>query len=468
MDVKEKVRNFPDSAGVYLMKDRKGEVIYVGKAASLKKRVSSYFRERPFSPRLAALIENIADIGYIPTTDEAQALLFEAALIKSRQPRYNVALRDDKNYPLLKLTLNEKYPRLLIARTKKADGSVYFGPYTSAKLLRQALSFLRCVFPLRVCRRMPKTACLNYYLRQCIAPCIDKTDPERYSEIVNQLIMFLEGGRPELLRQLEKRMSEASKEKRYEEAARIRDQIRALTQFIVARGQAPGARGQLEALKEILNLGMGPERIEAFDVSNISGKEAVGSMVVFVDGTPYKNGYRKFRIKEVRGIDDYGMMKEIVRRRYQKLIDEKQPLPGLIIIDGGRGHLSSAKEELDKLGLTDVPVMSIAKEFEHIFVPTKTDPIKLPANSPALYLIQSVRDEAHRFAIGYHKKLRSRLTEISVLDDIRGIGPQRKRALLKYFGSVDGMKKANKADLLKIKGVNKQLAEKIKQSITRG
>lgn len=465
MGIKEKIKNLPDSAGVYLMKGKNGDMIYIGKAASLKKRVASYFRERQASLRLKALIDNIEDIDYIATGNEAEALLLEAALIKSNHPKYNVALRDDKNYPLLKLTLNEKFPRLVITRKRRPDGAGYFGPFTEAKLLRQALAFLRRVFPLRTCKTMPKTVCLNYYLRQCLAPCADKVDKERYGEIVNQLVMFLEGRRPELLKELEKRMMKASKEKRYEEAARLRDQIRALTQFIYIPQGKQEAGNQLSAVREILNLKREPKRIEAFDVSNISGKEAVGSMVAFLDGMPYKNGYRKFRIKEAGGIDDYKMMKEIIRRRYHKLIEEKQPLPDLIVIDGGKGHLSGAKEELDRLDLKDVPIMSIAKEFEHIFVPERQEPIKLPVNSSVLYLIQRIRDEAHRFAIGYHKTLRGRLTEISILDDIKGIGPKKKIALIKRFGSIGGIKKADKQDLLKVKGIDKRLADEIKRHL---
>lgn len=464
MDIKEKVKKLPDSPGVYLMKGSSGEVIYVGKAASLKKRVASYFRGGMVSARLAALIGNINDIEYISTGSEAQALLLEAALIKSKRPKYNIALRDDKNYPLLKLTLYEEYPRLLITRIKKNDGAMYFGPYTEAKLLRKALAFLRQAFPLRACKALPKSLCLNFYLKQCLGPCVGGVSENKYKHILNQLIIFLEGGRPELLRQLREEMEKAAKEKRYEEACRLRDQIRSLTQFAAGHKSA-GETDQLTALKEALNLKKEPVIIEAFDASNMSGREAAGSMVTFKNGRPYKNGYRKFRIREVNGIDDYAMIKEIVRRRCQKLIEEKQTPPDLIIIDGGKGHLSSAKEVLEGLGLGDIPVMAIAKEFEHIFIPERQAPIKLPGNSLALYLIQRVRDEAHRFAIGYHKALRAESMEKSALDDIKGIGPKRKEALIKHFGSVEGIKKATKNDLMRVKGMNKYIAEEIKRLI---
>lgn len=465
MDVKKKIGDLPDSAGVYLMKGPNGEIIYIGKAASLKKRVASYFRQRPISGRLQALIGNIKDVEYIATANEAEALLLESGLIKSHHPKYNVALRDDKRYPLLKLTLNEKFPRLFITRMKKDDGARYFGPFTEAKLLRQALGFLRRAFPLRTCRTMPKTACLDYHLRQCLAPCVAKVDTQRYSDIINQLITFLKGKKQGLLKQLEERMAAASKAKRYEEAAGLRDQIRALTSTIAISKKRQDVNGQLAALKEIIRLKQEPRRVEAFDVSNISGKEAVGSMVSFLNGKPYKNGYRKFKIRQVKGIDDYGMMREIVHRRYENLIEQKEPSPDLIIIDGGKGHLSSVKDMLEKLGLENIPVMSIAKEFEHIFLPGKQEPIKLQPNSLVLYLIQRIRDEAHRFAIEYHRRLRGKLISTSGLDSIKGIGPKKKTALIKHFGSVEEIKRSRKVDLLQVKGINKRLAGEIKRVI---
>ncbi len=463
MDIKEKIKQLPNSAGVYLMKDKGGEIIYIGKAASLKNRVASYFRQRPLSGRLQALVDNINAIEYIATANEAEALLLENALIKSRRPKYNVSLRDDKNYPLLKLTLNEKFPRLFITRKKKEDGARYFGPFTEAKLLRQAVAFLRRVFPLMTCKKMPGAVCLNYYLKLCLAPCAGKVAAAGYNEIVKELVMFLEGKRPKLIKQLEEKMALASKEKRYEDAGRIRDQIRALASAVLKPQTRGDITGQLAVLKEILHLKKEPRKIEAFDISNISGREAVGSMVTFSNGRPYKSGYRKFKIKGVSGIDDYGMMREILRRRYENLIEEKKPAPDLIIIDGGRGHLSSARDELKKIGLQDSPIMAIAKEFEHIYLPGEAEPIKLPSDSLALHLLEHIRDEAHRFAIGYHKALRAKLTSLSALDNIKGIGPKRKAALIRQFGSVEGIRRANKTDLLQVKGINKRLAEEVKR-----
>jgi len=377
-----------------------------------------------------------------------------------------VALRDDKSYPFLKLTTNEKFPRLFITRIRKADGARYFGPYTEARLLRQAVTFLKWVFPLRVCKTMPKTACLNLYLKQCLAPCIERVNKKGYDEVVDQLTMFLEGRRPELLKHIEKKMIEASKDKGFEEAARLRDQLKALTQAIVIPKQEEDETGELEALKEILRLKRLPQRIEAFDCSNISGKEAVGSMVTFLNGKPHKSGYRRFKIKTVAGVDDYQMMREIIRRRYQHLIQERKHPPDFIVIDGGKGHLSSAQDELKKLDIHNIPMIGIAKEFEHIYVPGRAAPIKLTPSSYVLHLIQRIRDEAHRFAIEYHKGLRSKLTSVSELDGIRGVGQKRKIALIKHFGSVGGIKGATTSDLMDVKGINESVAERVKEALS--
>ena len=276
--------------------------------------------------------------------------------------------------------------------------------------------------------------------------------------------MFLEGKRPALVRDLEREMADLSEKRRYEEAGRVRDQILALSVTIPQAGPA-AAGDQLEALMRVLHLPRLPRMIEAFDISNISGTSAVGSLVVFKDGKPHKDGYKRFKIRDVTGIDDYRMMREIVSRRYQGVIGRGETLPELIIIDGGKGHLSSAREELIKLGLTGIPVISIAKEFEQIFVPERHVPIKLPAGSPGLVLVQRVRDEAHRFAITYHKNLRSAALSSSVLDDIKGVGTTRKIALLKHFGSVEGVKRATTANLQQVKGIDRALASEIKKRV---
>jgi excinuclease ABC subunit C len=384
MDIKKKIEALPDGPGVYLMKDKDAGIIYIGKTGSLKNRVRSYFNKGPHSYKTGILAANVADIDYIPTGSEEEALLLEAALVKEKQPRFNVMLKDDKRYPLLKLTMNERFPRLVIARKKKSDGAMYFGPYTNAKLLRKALGLMRRIFPLRVCGIMPPTPCLNYHIGQCIAPCLEGTNPARYRNTVGDLMLFLKGRKKELLVNLSKRMREASKNKAFEEAARLRDQIRAL-----------GSVGRKAGL-------FSADRIEGFDISDISGKEAVGSMVSFLNGKPDKSNYRRFRIKTVFAIDDYKMMQEVIRRRYKRLLRENGPIPAMIIIDGGKGHVNAAKAVLAELHLDNIKLFGIAKKEDRIFSSKGEEHIAGELKT----IIQRVRDEAHRFAQGYHHILR--------------------------------------------------------------
>ncbi|MCM8761367.1 MAG: excinuclease ABC subunit UvrC, partial [Candidatus Omnitrophica bacterium] len=338
MDKEYKIRELPDSPGVYLMKGEGGEVLYVGKASNLRKRVSSYFyKSRNLAERLRMMVSRIADITYIPTSTEAEALIYENSLIKQLSPKYNVALRDDKSYPRLKLTVNEKFPRLLITRRKQDDGALYYGPYTSARLLREAVISLKQIFPLRSCNRMPKNPCLNYHINQCLAPCAGKIDQAHYADIVAELRLFLEGKMQELLKFLTARMMEASRREDFEEAASLRKRIEA---FRSMKEHAVIYRpvDEVEELRNMLGLSSTIDTIEAFDVSNIMGAEAVGSLVCFYKGRPKKSSYRRFRIKTVTAIDDYSMMREIVRRRYSRQLEEKANLPDLIVIDGGKGH----------------------------------------------------------------------------------------------------------------------------------
>lgn len=479
MDVKEKIENIPSAAGVYFFKDKDGQLIYIGKASSIRKRLKNHFK-KDAAGRQRALIESSCDVDYILTPDESTALLLEAALIKRYNPRYNVALRDDKSYPRLKLTLNEEYPRLFITRKLKNDGSVYFGPYTNAKLLRKALMFMRRVFPLRTCRVIPKRTCLNFHMGQCLAPCIDKSKKQEYLKVVEELRLFLDGEQDQLISSLTEQMKVASENKDYEKAGTIRDRIKALS-LVTAQPQqglsAPPAivppietfkkkpylhpSLQIEQLKAILNLPEAPSVIEAFDISNISGKEAVGSMIYFKDGKPDNDHYRKFKIKTVKVIDDYSMMREIVSRRYTRLLAEGLALPGLIIIDGGKGHLQAAKKELNRLGLWKIPVISIAKNPDRIYISKDKEPIMLGNFEAALLLVQRIRDEAHRFAIGYHRLLRRKQTSASELDNIEGVGPKRKAYLIRHFGSLDEIKMADIEDLKKVEFVSEKEAKAI-------
>jgi excinuclease ABC subunit C len=408
MDLKAKVKSLPALPGVYMMKDRDGVVLYVGKAGNLRKRVSSYFYpNRRMNERIDRLVSLIEDVEYMVTSTEAEALIYENSLIKQLEPKYNVALRDDKSYPMLKLTVNEKFPRIFITRRKQDDGAIYYGPYANAKLLKEAILILRQIFPLRTCAKMPKNVCLNYHIKQCVAPCAGKVTDEEYAGIVLELKLFLEGKRTELLKLLTQKMTAASRKEEFEQAAHLRARIEALS-TIGHDSVSYKPLGQIEELRTVLGIEKPLEIIEGFDVSNIMGKEAVGSMVHFFKGRPKKNEYRKFKISTVSGVDDYAMMREIVGRRYSRLLQEKKAMPDLILIDGGKGHLAAAVGELEKLGLSGIPTIGIAKEFEHIFVKDKKDPLILPKESKALHLLQRVRDEAHRFAISYHRVLRSK------------------------------------------------------------
>jgi excinuclease ABC subunit C len=405
MDIKEKIKALPASPGVYLMRSSSGEVIYVGKAINLRKRVSSYFRSKARLPgRTAVMAQQVADVEYIQASTEAEALIYENSLIKEYRPKYNVALKDGKSYPMLKLTLSDRFPRLSITRQKSADGTAYYGPYADAKLLRKALIFLQETFPLRKCAKPGKKVCLNYHIKQCLGPCEGLVDEEHYNNMVTELKFFLAGKRSELLDFLSKRMARAAAAEAFEEAAKIKARIEALGAVKDSRIKyGPGSES--EELKKLLGAKGPLDTIEAFDISNIRGQAAVGSMIYFRRGKPDKNEYRRFRIKTVDGIDDYAMMREIVRRRYARALKESKKLPDAIIIDGGKGHLFAALEELKALGIDDIPVAGIAKEFEHIYVRDKKEPIILPKESKALHLLQRMRDEAHRFAISYHKRL---------------------------------------------------------------
>jgi len=481
----KRLKDLPDAPGVYIFKDVHRRVLYVGKATSLRKRVGSYVHAPAgISPRIAKLIASIAEVDVRPTGSEAEALLLESQLIKDHQPKYNVAYRDDKSYPLLKLT-HEPFPRLIFTRGRKPDGARYFGPYADAGLLRSALQFMRRVFPLRTCRTFPKTPCLEYHLGQCLAPCVGYIDAAAYQRIVEDLIAFLEGKRDHLLRDLSRRMEHAARRQRFEEAARLRDQIQALTSVIVAKEKSSLA-GPLEQLQLALKLPGLPRRIEAFDLSNIFGTFAVGSMVVFKDGQPFKAHYRRFKIETVRGIsahpskagggsapraerwggDDYQMMREVIRRRYSGQLSTELPQPDLILVDGGKGQLHAALEELTALHRAG-PILGLAKQHEEIFVPDQREPIVLLPTSPVLHLVQHIRDEAHRFAIAYHRRLRSKPIQASALDEIPGIGPQRKAALLAHFGSVARLSKAEPAEVAKVAKISPQHAEALLRELRK-
>ena len=405
MDIKKKLENIPNTPGVYFFIDEKGKALYIGKAGNLRKRVSSYFQKKYIDPRIERMISSIRDIDYMATSSSAEALIYESFLIKKEKPKYNIALKDDKSYPYLKLTVKEKYPRLFITREIKKDGSSYYGPYTNVKLLRQALSMMKRVFPLRVCNTLPKKPCLNYHIGQCPGPCVNKDIEMSYRVAVNDAKLFLSGKKKTLIKRLSERMDRFSKDQEYETALKIRDQLEALSVVVGESRLSLPMDKDLKELKDVLHLKSIPARIEAFDISNISGQDSVGSMITFFNAKPYKDGYRKYKIRTVGSIDDYAMIREVVRRRYRRLLEEKKNMPDLILIDGGRGHLNVALGELKSLGLK-IPVISIAKKKEEIFTKDSESPLDISHRSKAFKLIQRIRDDAHRFAISYHKLLR--------------------------------------------------------------
>ncbi|MFC1674641.1 GIY-YIG nuclease family protein [Candidatus Omnitrophota bacterium] len=412
--IKRKVKAIPESCGVYIFKDRRGRILYIGKAKSLKKRVKSYFT-RDLSSKTQVLVSKTAGIEYRVTRSEHQARMLEASLVRELQPHYNIDLKDDKSFPVVRFS-GEKFPLVSICRThslKGAQGEVYLGPFTDAKALRSTLKAMRRVFGFRSCKSLPKKPCLYYRLKLCPAPCIGKISAMAYGETMKQIQLFLESKYEDLIDRLSARMQRAARAHRFEEAGRIRDQIRTLSVagetggkfWRQTKGVRSGCRTEVEDLKRLLRLKRLPLRIEAFDISNISGKEACGSMVSFYLGSPDKDNYRRFRIKTVHSVDDYAMLREVIFRRYFRVARERLILADLALIDGGRAHLLTAAGQIKGLGLK-IPVASIAKEKENIYILAKSTPIRLKNDTPALNLIRRIRDEAHRFAIKYHHLLR--------------------------------------------------------------
>ena len=472
MNVKDSLQSFvrssPQTPGVYIIRDKKGKAIYIGKARSLRARLKSHFSPSYHPDFKETLIRRDATkIDLIETATEAEALLLESSLVKEHRPKYNKELKDDKSYPFLKIT-SEKFPRLLVVRGRKSDGSRYFGPYTNVSLLRQAVSLLRRLFPMRTCSPMPEKVCLMFHIGQCRGPCVGHQSEKEYGQMVKELILFLDGKRDALVRTLTRRMQDASKDRHYERAKTFRDQIAALS--VVSSGTPRPLEKQavLAELCKILDLSRHPSRIEAFDISNIHGQNPVGSLVVFENGQPKSSDYRLFKIKTVEGINDYEMMREVVRRRYERLLSEKRDLPDLILIDGGRGHLSSACEELDSLNLADLDVISIAKQHEHLFKPNRQNPYVLPQDSPVLQLVRHIRDEAHRFAITFYRKLHRKKMVWSELDVIPGVGPKRKKALIKVFKTLSAMKKSSLEEFLQVEGIDEKTAKNIEAHLKKG
>lgn len=446
------LNHLPHSPGVYLMRDHQSKIIYIGKANDLRKRVSSYFQKIARDAKIDTLVSFVREIDFIPAASERDSLLLEQKLIRKFQPLYNTMWRDDKSYPYIKLT-SEDYPRLILTRQKKNDGGRYFGPYPNVSMVKKLLRMLwrKKMLPLRLCRfpfeekeiaaegGLEKTqpamyrkvkSCIYLHTGQCPAPCVGRISKEDYGEIARNAELFFEGDYGKLKQVLEKEMKSASENLNYEKAALLRDQVTALDhlaeRIMIRKVDEQSIAAQIEKsrairdLQEKLHLPSPPMRIEAFDISNIQSTEPVGSMVVFESAGPLKSDYRKFKIKTVQGQDDFAMMGEVVYRRYRRILREGKKLPDLVVIDGGKGQLSAAMESLQKLKsesdasrsslIGSMRVISLAKQNEEIFLPKTSEPIVLPKNSQALHILQAIRDEAHRFAVTFHRLRRTKAT----------------------------------------------------------
>ncbi|MDF1826368.1 MAG: excinuclease ABC subunit UvrC [Verrucomicrobiales bacterium] len=515
-DLQKKLRDVPHKPGVYLHKDRFGTVIYVGKARDLRKRLASYFtpsRQRLAEHKARALIQSIWDFDIHEVRNEQESLLLEGKLIKEYRPKYNVAFRDDKRFLLVKVHPDEPWPKFQLTRLKKDDGARYFGPFAHSGALRQTISWMNREFGLRNCRPLKPGEkeyqhCSDDVIRNCTAPCIGRISREDYMIKVDQACEFIAGHSKDLVRTIEEEMAEAAANLDFERAAELRDMIdnvkktlRPTRQFKRrgVPGKAINPEADVKELQEYLQMDREPTVMECFDISNISSNHIVASMVRFRNGVSDNSNYRRYRIRTVKGQDDFASMAEVIRRRYSRILLEarerigdeaadatqenpldamrrleleiaeaevakKKPfvrLPDLVIVDGGKGQLSMAVKELNRLGLHDLPVIGLAKQREEVFVPGVSEPIIIPHTQGALKLLQRIRDEAHRFANGYHQLLMKRRVEESILDDCPGISRARKERLLETFGSVSRMRKAPASKFSEVPGINEKLAEEI-------
>ena len=506
--IRKKLGALPHKPGVYLMRDRFGTVIYVGKARDLRKRVSQYFhpsRRMGWDLKFNALVEAIHDFDIHVVRSEPEAFLLEGKLIKEFHPRYNISFRDDKRFLMLKVNLNDPIPNFTFTRLRKDDGARYFGPFSNSGALRNTLALVRRQFNLRGCRvftpgKADYKHCLYAHLKYCTAPCISNVTCEQYLEQVHAACDFIEGQCHEMKEQLEVEMRKAATAQDYEKAAGLRDLIRDLKETTKKERKfervpytlplAIDPQRDLTELAKALGLREPPRRIEGFDISNISGTFAVASLVSFKNGRPDRANYRRFKIKTVEGQDDFAGMAEVVKRRYSRLLNESkvegressakglesrlQPanrlkpelqtsnLPNLILIDGGKGQLNAACAELKKLSLEKIPVIGLAKEFEEIYQPGESKPLRLGLNHPAVKLLQRIRDECHRVANSYNAQLRIKRISESVLDEFPGIGERRKQALLKKFGSVQRLRTATIEQITAVPGFGGKAAKELK------
>ncbi|MCF7935874.1 MAG: excinuclease ABC subunit UvrC [Synergistales bacterium] len=474
----EKTRSYPDRPGVYLMHDGEGRVLYVGKAKSLKKRVASYFRRSGFaSPRLRKLVSLIEDISTIRTESEVEALVLEAKLIKRYQPFFNVELKMGERYPYIKVT-SEPFPRVVVTRHHSDDGGVYFGPFTRVSEVRQLLRLTERYFPLRTCTRdidpsRPRNRpCVKYALGRCLGPCAGKCGQREYGERVADVILLLQGQTLKLVERLRARMERAASELAFEEAGRIRDTIRAIWRYTRQR-TSRGADGELspemwDALQELqsaLGLKTLPWRIDGFDISHFSGGETYGVVVVFEQGRSNASLYRKFAVRDVEGIDDFRSMEEVLSRRYRHVLQGDEPVPQLIVIDGGEQQLRFARKALEALGIEDIPSVALAKREELVYSEAGRPPLALPEGGAALRLLQQVRDEAHRYAVGAHRSRRDSRLRRSALEEIPGVGKKRAARLLGTFGSVQRISTLEAEEIASVPGIGRTLAATIRRTL---
>lgn len=480
-------QDVPNTPGVYIFRNAAGEVIYVGKARSLRKRLSSYFqpsRDTRADPKLRALIHSIEKYETIQVRTESEALILESQLIKQYHPRYNVELRDDKRYLHLCLDPDEPYPRFQYARIRRNDNRLYFGPFPFARVLRETADFLAKRFGLRTCTARLPTAedhahCLEHQIRDCCCPCVSKVTPEQYQERLDQAIAVLRGDIKPIVEELEERMRAYARDLRFEDAAELRDMIgnlrticqprqRSFVNATTERGAAaPGEDGVLD-LQQALGIRREPRCIECFDMSNIGGRFAVGSMVCFREGRPSRSDYRRFRIRDEQATDDTAMMREVLTRRYQRLLEKEEALPDLIMVDGGKGQLHTALDVLHEVGMPPTPLLGLAKRNEEVFLPGRPDPILLPRTGLALKLLQAIRDEAHRFAIGYHRQLREQRIKDSLLDEIPGVGAKRRQELLSRLGSARRIADLEpEAIAAAVPGLGPKLAQQVRDFLRR-
>jgi excinuclease ABC subunit C len=483
LGVKEKVRRLPDKPGVYLMKDRLGRIIYVGKAKSLKKRVSSYFipsRAMTLHPKIRALIDMIEDFDTIEVKSEPEALLLEGRLIKQWKPKYNTDFTDDKRFLLVRVDPHEELPRFRLTRIKKDDRSRYFGPFAHSGLLRKTLAQMRRQYGILLGdaapQKLPDGRWQMYDdVRQELYGFPNEVSPEQYRRRVDDACAFLEGKSREWLETLTLEMQKAAEKQEFEKAAELRDVVFALQKTLAKtrrfEREQPMIQGDteaLEALRAALALPAAPARMECFDISHISGTFVVASMVHFANGRPDKNNYRRFQIKTFIGNDDFRAMEEVVGRRYRRLHEEQKAFPDLVVIDGGRGQIAAALKAFVALGLTPPALIGLAKKHETIIFPDERAPLNLSLNHPGLQLLQRLRDEAHRFANTYNADLRSRKIRESVLDDFPGLGDVRRGALMAHFGGIDKLRAATEDEIAEVDGFGPKMAAELHAFLRRG